>query len=304
MKRDFIPIAGDKWYLNRQNDADGAFVRALGRQQTGATDENAHAPQGLYVATAGGALLAYDHFHPDPQRFLALLKRAEQKRTQATGEPVIDVPASGGTDDRLARRPPPDGLVLNVYSRIPLPPPAGKTWTPNMATGRDHLWLTKDEARALLPPTWKNGAQYPVPKAVAERLLRFHLVDNVRGEPDFWRRSDVEASDLTLRVKNAAAGEVVLTGTARMRSGDGRSYDARLQGYLTADRATSRVTRFDVVSWGDARGEGTYTKGAPAGRFPLVIALSLAGGKSGADLVPPQASREPGDYFGTGRAAR
>ena len=77
-----------------------------------------------------------------------------------------------------------------------------------------------------------------------------------------------------------------------------RGYEARVQGYLTYDRARDRLTRCDLLSWGEAWGRGTYTGGPPPGRFPLVIALSLAG-NAPADQVPPQGSRHAAAYFGT-----
>ena len=172
-----------------------------------------------------------------------------------------------------------------------------------MATGRDHLWLTREEWRALLPAEWKAGARYPVPPAVTDRLLRFHLVDNVRGEPTFWAPGDIRQADLTLRVEDAQAGRLLLEGTARMQQGEARGYEARVQGRLTYDPVQARLTRFDLLAWGDAWGEGTYTRGAPPGRFPLVIAASLAG-SAGADQVPPQGCRDASSYFGTGRAPR
>src|SRR3712207_7186712 len=44
--------------------------------------------------------------------------------------------------------------------------------------------------------SWEKGARYPVPAAVAERLIRFHLVDNVRGEPPMWARQHIREQDL------------------------------------------------------------------------------------------------------------
>jgi hypothetical protein len=203
--------------------------------------------------------------------------------------------------------PPAGGLILNVFSRIPLDPPGGQ-WTPNRATGRDHLWLTREEMRALLPSEWRTGVTYPVPAAVAERLLRFHLVDNVRGEPNHWRREEIREAALSLTVVDAAKGALALAGTARMQAPPGgrateRGYDARVQGALAWDRKAGRFTRVDLLAWGEAWGEGTYTGGAPPGRFPLVIALSLAG-SAPVDRVPPQGSRSVAEYFGTGRAQR
>jgi hypothetical protein len=140
---------------------------------------------------------------------------------------------------------------------------------------------------------------------VAERLIRFHLVDNVRGEPPMWAQAEIRQAELTLQVADAAAGRLRLEGTARMQApANGwaaeRGYDARLQGTLTYDRTAERFTQVNLLAWGEAWGEGRYTGGAPQGRFPLVIAFSLAG-SAAADRVPPQGSRESSAYFGTGR---
>jgi hypothetical protein len=72
-----------------------------------------------------------------------------------------------------------------------------------------------------------------------------------------------------------------------------------LQGYLTYDRKRDRFSRLDLLAWGEFWGEGAYTGGAPKGKFPLVIAASLAGAAP-ADRVPPQGSRDLSDYLGKG----
>jgi hypothetical protein len=312
LKAAFVPFAGDKWYLNRQNDADGQFFRKLGRQ-TGRAGANGWGPQGVYVARPDGTLLAFDHFHPDPARFLAVLDKAETtaKTVVAAGNDAPAAAPTNAVDAVYARRLPPGGVVLNVFSRIPLDPPPGKTWTPNQATGRDHLWLTADDLRALTPPAWRAGLRYPVPPAVADRLIRYHLMDNVRGEPPFWTPGDVRERKLELVVEDAAARRVRLEGTARLTTGNNssapaatRGYDARVQGYLTwaGEPATGtespRLSRFDFLAWGEAWGEGEVTKGAPPGRFPLVIAGRIAPpNDTAAQSVPPQGSKEGGAYL-------
>jgi len=58
-----------------------------------------------------------------------------------------------------------------------------------------------------------------------------------------------------------------------------------------------RFSRFDLVSWGEAWGHGSYMGGDPESGLPLVIAASMAG-RAPADLVPPQALRNQPEYFG------
>jgi hypothetical protein len=291
----FIPYAGDQWYLHRQQDAEGAFFWQIAQQGHYAQRPRDSTRQGIYVATADGRLLASDHFRAHQATFLAMLRRA-----LAAAPKGVELPAAAPTPDAAYRRvPPAGGLVLKTFTRIPLP--AGDRWNPNQAVGRDHVWLTREEAAALVPPAWRQGETFPLPAAVAERLARFHLTDNVRGEPPMWARAHIRESALTLTVADPAAGRLSLGGTVRLASHDGqRGYDARLQGEIRLDRASGRCEQFDLLAWGEAWGEGPYTRGAPPGRFPLLVAFSKAGGTP-ADRVPPQGSRDYADYFGRAR---
>jgi hypothetical protein len=295
----FVAYAGDQWYLHRQQDEVGTYFWKVVDQGYRAARPKDETRQGIYIATGAGKLLASDPFRPHVGTFLTMLRRSLDKgKTEGLGE----APASAAEepDARYARTPPAGGLILKTFTRIPLPPAEG-AWKPNQAVGRDHVWLTRDEERSLVPASWEKGARMPLPPAVAERIARFHLTDNVRGEPPMWARDHVRQSDLTLTVLDPAAGRLGLSGTVRLASHDGRrGYDARMQGLLTLDRKSDRVTRFDALSWGEAWGEGPYTRGAPPGRFPLLVRFSVAG-NAPADHVPPQGSREVAAYFGTAR---
>ena len=50
--------------------------------------------------------------------------------------------------------------------------------------------------------------------------------------------------------------------------------EAELLGVLEVK--DGKVTRLDLMAKGDFWGEATYTRGAPAGRFPFAVAFSLA----------------------------
>jgi hypothetical protein len=57
------------------------------------------------------------------------------------------------------------------------------------------------------------------------------------------------------------------------------------------------VTRFDVVVLGEFWGQGTYTPGAPKGRFPLAIAFTLAQPSDALYNLVPDAVRGNADYL-------
>src|SRR5262249_59696686 len=157
------------------------------------------------------------------------------------------------------------------------------------AAARDDLWLTEAEWRALIPSQPKKGERVPMPAALAERILGFHLTDNTRGEPNMWRREEIRSKDLTLTVDEVTPasirlrldGSAVLATKADVEKAE-RGFDVRLFGYIGYDRSKKVIDRFDVVAAGDHWGEGTYTRRARPGKMPLGVAFELSDGKSGA----------------------
>jgi hypothetical protein len=318
---DYVPVAGDDWYQRRREDAEGKFFRSVADQGP-RKGEGGSTRQGIYCLTADGKLLAYRNAGQAPDVMREVLHqglRAWQKLPAERRRPgATTVEDAGTTDPQYTRTPPPGGLVVTVYTRIldhdkdVLQLGAFCRGTCSVkggeAAARDHLWLTEAEWKSLVPAEPKAGERVPVPAAVAERMLRFHLVDNTRGEPPMWRREDIRRQELTLTVEEVtpAAVRLRLDGSALLATrADAetaeRGFDVRLLGYIGYDRAARAIDRFDVVAVGDHWGRGTYTGRARPGREPLGVAFVLANGKSAADRVPPQAAREIDAYFGRGR---
>jgi hypothetical protein len=312
----FVPVAGDDWYQRRREDAEGRFFRTVADQGPrkgvgGATR------QGIYLFTAGGKLLAFRN-NQDPAAMRQLLQhglREWQKLPLAERKPgAVHVPDAGQADPRYSRTPPAGGLIVNVYTRI-LDRNGQGEWCQGTCSvpggeksARDHLWLTAAEVKSLVPAQPRKGSQSPVPPGIVERILRFHLHDNTRGEPEHWRPQEIRTRQLTLTVEEATATTVRLRldGSALLSTDADpaqarRGFDVRLLGYLTYHPATKTIERFDVVAVGDHWGEGTYTRRARPGRTPLGVAFELARGDSPADQVPPQGIRDAGAYFGGAR---
>jgi hypothetical protein len=318
---DYVPVAADDWYQRRRDDVEGQFFRAVADQgpRKGAGGSTR---QGIYCPTADGTLLAYKNAGQAPDVMRDVLRQGlrawRQLSTERRQPGAVAVAGADTTDARFTRTPPPGGLIVTVYARI-LDHEKGASQLDAFCRGRcsvrgaeaaarDHLWLTKAEWEALVPSDPKAGEGVPVPAAVAERILRFHLTDNTRGEPPMWRRKDIRRQELTLTVEEAtpAATRLRLDGSALLSTGADldeadRGFDVRLLGYIGYDRAARAIDRFDVVAVGDHWGRGPHTGRARPGRTPLGVAFVLANGKAAADLAPPQAIRDPDTYFGRGR---
>jgi hypothetical protein len=312
----FVPVAGDDWYQRRRRDAEGEFFRRVADQGP-RKGQGGRTRQGIYVLTAAGRLLGYRN-NRDPavmRNLLAeCLRRWQELPANERRPAAVEIPSLDRTDARYHHTPRPGGLILNVYTRILDRDAKGETCRGscpveggNLAA-HDHLWLTEAEWKSLVPAGARPGDSFPVPRRLMLRILRFHLVDNTRGEPPAWSVQQVRRASMKLTVEEAGPGGVKLrldgsallatdTDPARAR----RGFDVRLLGYIHYDAGKRAIDRFDVVAVGDHWGESALTRGARPGRAPLGVALSLARGDAPADRVPPQWLREAGRYMNAER---
>jgi hypothetical protein len=313
---DYVAVAGDDWYQRRRQDAEGEFFRKVADQgprkgQGGSTR------QGIYCLTADGELLIYKNAGHDAGVMRDVLRRGltEWRKLPAARRQAgaVKIEELAKTDPRYVRTPPKGGLVLRVFSRLLDRDKEGAYrdadcgGKPGDAVAMDHMWITQEEIRSLAAIAGRGVSETPasMPAGIAERLLRFHLIDNTRGEPPLWRRDEVRRSKLMLTAEGKERETILrLEGTALLAtSADDtkadRGYDVRLNGEIRLDASSGRVTRFNLVAVGDHWGEGTYTRGARPGRSPLGVALELADGRQPGDSVPPQGARELQEYFGT-----
>jgi hypothetical protein len=310
---DFVPVAGDDWYQRRRQDAEGEFFRKMASQGP-RKGEGGSTRQGIYVLTADGELLSYKNAGQ-----LAEVTRDELKRgldrfkklPASRREPgAVEIGEPGKLDPAYSRTPPAGGLIVRVHTRIL--DRAGDEYckgtcktTGGDASARDFLWLTREEVASLAPPVAEAGFTFDLPKPIADRILRFHLLDNTRGEPPFWDRKDIRKAKLTLTVvrKTENAIDLRLDGDALIATDADpdkadRGYDVRLRGELRYLPDKKTIDRFDVAAVGEHWGEGRYTRGARPGRSELGVAFGPVVGEKPADRVPPQGAREVNRYFG------
>lgn len=308
----FVPVAGDDWYQRRRQDDEGEFFRSVAdqgpRKGVGGSTR-----QGIYCFTASGKLLAYKNAR-EAEVMLETLQLALRRwnalpaREKAPG--AIKVPEPAKIDRAFARTPPEGGLILRTYTRILDRDDKGKYSRGSCRhaggdlAARDHMWLTREEWQGLIPSDARVGQTFAMPDVLTRRLLRFHLADNTRGEPNYWNSSEVRKAELTWKVRSVSEGkiELELTGKALLSTDANpkeakRGYDVSLNGQLSYDRAKKAITKFDLLAVGDHWGEGNFTRGARPGRTPLGIVFELVEGKDPAERIPPQAGRDIHGYF-------
>ncbi len=311
---DYVPVASDDWYQRRREDEEGKFFRQVADQgpQNG---KDGATRQGIYCFTATGKLLAFKNAGQSPQVMREVLQQglaAWKKLPPSQREPgAVHIDELGPLDLRYDRRPPAGGLIINVFTRALDRKQNGEYCDADCKLGggdeaaRDHLWLREAEWRSLIPLSAKAGDRVPLPAAIVDRITRFHLVDNTRGEPPFWQPEEIRSCDLTLIVEKRDASQItlrlegsVLLSTVADPKAAKRGYDAKISGHIHYDASKQAIDGFDLVAVGEHWGDGPYTRGARPGRTPLGVAFELATGDSAADHVPPQGARVVDDYFG------
>jgi len=269
LQTQFIPVAVDNHHIEKQRDEEGDFYRKVARRQ------------GEYICTSEGKLLGSTNTHS-----AAHLRNLMQKALKDFEAPSPPAATGGKPDPRFYRAPPEDGLVVNVTTKVLDGYPKSEDRRVRIfqqSLGRDHLWVEKEDVAALLSGRITDRLQ--------RRIACYHLVDNTRGEPPWWRRDEIKKLEMTL-------AEGTLKGSVHLESESGdRGYVADLFGFVSTK--DGKVTRFDVVVKGQAWGAGRYNGGQPPGKYPLALAFTLSEAKREADRVLPQGACRGnfGGYF-------
>ena len=282
LKTKFVPVAVDQACQRRQKDAEGALYRRIAGQ--GPRSDFQNTTQGFYIASPAGKLLLYNN-NRDPKKLLRLMQESlreydlgsfafDREEVQAD----VDASANVEQDSRYSLKPPAGGLVVRVHAKVldGYKTPSNKNEAVfQRAISRDNLWITPKEKADLIAGR--------VPATLQRRIARFHLVDNTRGEPPMWKLGEVK--EIHLQVDKGT-----LVGAVHLETEDGsRGYQAALRGQLKV--VGDVVAVFELVALGEFYGEGSYTRNAPEGKFPLAVAFQLADGTDIADAVAPQGAR-------------
>jgi hypothetical protein len=308
LKDKFVPLAMDDWYLRRQSDENGKFYIAMTESspRAGAGDNTR---QGRYVFTATGKFLGFNN-NRGPDRILAMLRQslaAWEKMPERDRRPSAAI-GEVRPEPRFHRPLPKNGAVVKVYTRVLEKKPDGTLGVCTASTSEnenyehrgfdaaiDHLWLREAEVKALLPGgDSKPGVPIPFPMVVAQRLARFHLTDNTRGEPPHWNRDEVRKAEFF--VTPESSGRAKLTGSVHLETMNGkRGLTGTLDGWL--EHRNGKVTELKAAVVGDHWGDSPLTHGARPGKKPIGFALLLCPNPKAADSVPPQGSRWLEGYF-------
>lgn len=298
IRRDFIPFAGNtnELQVSKIDSPEKQwFLKSAIQLHPGAA--KGVTAQGFYVFGPDGQAHAFSMHSRQKAEFLKLLDSGlANYRSRPIGK--VDLPAQLPKQWSLAK--PSGTFVVRSISRVtPFPEGAPEK---NRSIGRDHLWILPEDTKALLA---KLETSFAMPDAMARRLARFHLVDNVRGEPTRWRYNDIKVLELTMTRQNQE--EIHFGGLFKMANKEGHSGSEKgiageIEGIIRLN-ARGKLISYEAFASGLAWGDHANTNGAPTGKYPIKIAFRSVDDDI-ARSVPPQQSYFWAEYLNPRSAER
>ncbi|MEM9381513.1 MAG: hypothetical protein AAGB93_16280 [Planctomycetota bacterium] len=281
----FVPCADEVWRLQRAETAAARLFQAFCEEGHYAGREKpTDTRQGIYAVTPSGRLLTswntrnLDHVKSKMREALADWEDLDD----AARYPSEELVAGPRPEDHY----PEDGLVLQVFTRdLPREGDGQREDWRREAWNVDHLWLRKEEAAELAAKGLTADA--------ANRLVRLHGRDNVRGQSRRYPREAVTRAELTTtnekatgpsrRVQLRGYGAVSEAGEWSINDRhDGpaehvRSFEGPMLGRAVFDATTSRFTQFELAWVGLRRGATQYNGRADdPGPAPMAVVFVLA----------------------------
>jgi hypothetical protein len=304
----FVPCADEVWFLQNQKGPECDLFRSFCEKgHYGGRTRPTNTRQGSYAVAPSGEFLASINTN-DPRAMAGMLRKAlEAWKSLPEHKRFMDpAPATEPEGRRRAEaRYPTGGLALKTWSRD-LPRPSGvedRGWA--AAWNQDFAWFLRDEARSLLPESPEPGGKQSVPRRLVERIARFHLVDNVRGQTEPFPHGSVERAEMTVDV-TAVEGDLVsirIAGATRARqemrtgvAGDRdmndpkrreRGFEAKLLGRATFDLKAAKFTSFEMVAVGTRWGGTLYNgRGGDLDPAPIGVVFTLAADEPAERVAP------------------
>jgi hypothetical protein len=269
-------------YAGRRPDAEGKFIRERLKRPSW---------NGWIATTPNGTIL-----NDEPYLDLVILRGLEKWNGLPEEErrPGLKLEDLGSADPALDLAPPAGGLVLGVFIRALERSAKGDLVAPikidlsnagalpiEAQAQRDHLWLTGEEAAAVIPADRSKGSRSPVPPFLADRICRFYLKDSATCIPGTSAsKYGGYSGSLTATVAETSAARLRLRleGSA---TGSGPQFE--LRGALDYDPVKKAFVRFDLTAFS----EQGHTDKKTGTLLPLGIAFELVQPERAMDRVPP-----------------
>ena len=278
--------ACDRMQRESCQDADALIFRKFAGKRT-SPKRNRGGNQGHYAVTPSGELLASSS-NTDPKALAALMREALEKWATLPRKkrllPNTPDPKAAESWQRMEALYPEAGLALRVVARDQ----KRERWPD---ANLDYAWFRKDEARAFFSAAPAKGSQHAVPQDLVQRLVRFHLIDNVHAlNYTFFPKDAIEKARLTSTVIKAERDLVSLSFEGETRASivtpKKIGYAPKLLGRATYSLKGEKFVSFELVAVGLRWGLGSCNQRHNPAPALMGIVFTLAG-DSPAERLPP-----------------
>ena len=310
LAKQFVPACDEVWRLHNLKEVDCLFFQGFcekghygGRQRPTGTR------QGIYCCTPSGRFLASVNT-TDPDRMAEMLREAlaAWKKTSKKDRLLPYDPATKTAEiKRRAQQFPEDGLPARIYTRDLKRKGIPNDWRAT-AWNVDSIWFRKDEVRRMLPQALVPGARHKWPKALIERIVRHHLVDNARGQTRGYTEDQVKHAALETTVRGVKGKQVTVTfqggsrttttggwppdgvyARLKKRDPNARGVKTTLYGQATYDRGTKRFIAFELIAAGTRWGRTRYNfREDDLDESPIAFAIILDSDDPGRRVAPAE----------------
>lgn len=289
----FVPCADEVWRLHNLREPDCLhFQKWCDEGGTLNGDGRTATRQGTYCCTPSGQFLGSAN-HRDPRRIAAMLKEALRKWKEIKKEDRLlkeDPVKTWEQIDRSEKKYPADGMVLRVNSRdMPRTGLDPNDWRTH-AWNFDYAWFKKDEVARMLPKTMGKKTEWKLPDDLVRRLVRIHLVDNVRGQTGGYRPEAVEEAEINCEVTRIKKNIVTikLTGKVKQQQ-DGRGVEGTMLGEALYNTKDEKFDKFEIVVLGTRWGATQYNRREDdRERSPIGYVLHLASDHPTEKIAPAE----------------
>ena len=314
LAKKFVCVSVDQVPLLFGNDAvkneERAFLKRVVDQVTAVWAGESR--QGTYIATPSGKLLegrglwkvGWEAME-NPKTILQIMERGLEQWSRMPAverrrDPGLKLPAETNNDwDKVY---PADGLVLRMTCRD-LPRKEGEwsqvIWNDAVWENLDYAWFRKNEVAQWIPQSITTGTSWDIPAPLVERLVRFHMIDNVRCHvAKLFRKEDVQKARLTGKVVEVRGNNVSIRyeGESRAERLDTKvGVECKLLGRAILNAASGRFTSFELVAVGTRWGN-QETRESP-NPTPLGFIFVIPPGNDPRDHAPPRFLVIEKDYW-------
>lgn len=298
------------WRLHNLKDLDCLYFQGFCEEgHYGGPNAHGTTRQGIYCCSPSGRFLASVNT-TDPRRMERMLQDALARwKAMPKAERYLAYDPATRRDEirRRAAMFPEDGLPLRVYTRDMPRKGLPNDWR-RTAWNVDSLWFRKAEARTLLPRRLAKGQSVDWPDALVQRLVRHHLVDNVRGQTNGYGTEHVQVARLRTTITKIAGGKVTVTFDGASRATTTGTWPAkgrfaevaqpgsmhrgmqtRMAGTATYDRKAERFTSFELAAAGTRWGRTRFNfRQDDLDETPIGFAIVLDAEDPGRKVAPAE----------------